>query len=421
MKHLSSLLLLCLSLVCCTACSPKYRIGKKLEAGMNNNPYLLGLVVFNPESNKEYINHNGSILFTPASNTKLVTFYAAYKTLGDSVPVLEYAKQGDSLIIRGTANPSTLYQSDSISLFEFFKNRGEELYLADATIEDHRYGTGWAWGDYQDYYQVEKNRFPLYGNIVSYQLKDDSLNVSPDYFYSKINRVDSLVKTRHSEQNIFFVQSDKNSSYTVPFKTSNELVAKLLSEELNRKVTLTPEGAFKYKTYYHGLYDSLYKQLLIPSDNFVAEQLLLQVGYKTTGKYSVPDAITFSLENYLSDLPQKPKWVDGSGLSRYNLFSPNDMIHVLSKMYSEIPFSKLKELLPAGGETGTIKGWYRKDQPYIYAKSGSLSNNHNLSGYLVTKKNNVLLFSFMNNHYMQPNSFIKTKMLEVFEFLYDHY
>ena len=137
--------------------------------------------------------------------------------------------------------------------------------------------------------------------------------------------------------------------------------------------------------------------------------------------YSVPDAIAFSLENYLSDLPQKPKWVDGSGLSRYNLFSPNDMIHVLSKMYSEIPFSKLKELLPAGGDTGTIKGWYRKDQPYIYAKSGSLSNNHNLSGYLVTKKNNVLLFSFMNNHYMQPNSFIKTKMLEVFEFLYDHY
>ena len=41
-------------------------------------------------------------------------------------------------------------------------------------------------------------------------------------------------------------------------------------------------------------------------------------------------------------LPQQPKWVDGSGLSRYNLFSPNDFIWLLNKMKNEMGMKRLK-------------------------------------------------------------------------------
>ncbi len=34
----------------------------------------------------------------------------------------------------------------------------------------------------------------------------------------------------------------------------------------------------------------------------------------------------------LVDLPQKPSWVDGSGLSRFNLFSPTDFVSVLHQI-----------------------------------------------------------------------------------------
>ena len=32
------------------------------------------------------------------------------------------------------------------------------------------------------------------------------------------------------------------------------------------------------------------------------------------------------LENQLKDIKQQPRWVDGSGLSRYNLFSPMSFV-----------------------------------------------------------------------------------------------
>ena len=131
---------------------------------------------------------------------------------------------------------------------------------------------------------------------------------------------------------------------------------------------------------------------------------------------------TFVLENYLKDLRQKPRWVDGSGLSRYNLFTPESMVHVLHKMYQEIPKERLLLFFPAGGQSGTLEEWYPGDaNPYIFAKTGSLGNNHNLSGYLLTKSGRTLIFSFMNNHFMDNPSEIKERMQRIFEGIRDTY
>ena len=128
------------------------------------------------------------------------------------------------------------------------------------------------------------------------------------------------------------------------------------------------------------------------------------------------------LENQLKDLKQKPRWVDGSGLSRYNLFSPMSFVEVLTKLYTSIPEERLFSLFPVGGEFGTIKNWYvGTDKPYVFAKTGTVGNNHNISGYLLTNSGKVLVFSFMNNHFKKTNAEIKQQMQATFEWLRDHY
>ncbi len=400
-----------------------HKIGKELSKQGKNNNYFRGFVVYNTSTGKEIINYNGNKYFTPASNTKLFTFYTAYKTFKDSVIGLQYAKRQDSLIIKGTADPTFLYGFEGSKTLAFLKKSPYNIYLLDEEIDEDPYGPGWAWDDYTYDYMPEKNLFPIYGNVVRMSKSNENISIIPDLFKNDVI-VDSLVKKRRDyDKNIFYVRPDEEfNDRLVPFKTSVQLVADLLSREIGKKVVVIPtKENIRLWDLNSVKYDSVYKKMLYVSDNFIAEQLMLQVANKVDSTYSVSKAIDYSLEHYLKGIPQKPRWVDGSGLSRYNLFTPESLVFLLKKMYKEIPHEKLFDYFPVGGQSGTLKNYYKNDQPYIHAKSGTLSNNYNLSGYLITKKGTVLIFSFMNNHYQGSPVFRKKEMERFFLKLYHTY
>jgi len=418
------LLLLILFLVL-TSCGITHQLKSELKKNQKETTFFKGFVLYDPVKKKGLINHNGSSYFTPASNTKLYTFYTAYRTFTDSVKSLAYIRAKDSLIIKGTADPSLLYYGiDSTKVINFLKNEQDSIYLVDAGIDETPYGSGWAWDDYQYYYMPEKSLFPIYGNLLTYTAFNDSIISTPSFFMKDITVLDSIVITRELTSNTFYLARNANEryEYEVPFITSNMLVVELLGKEIHKKINIIPDQKNYDFSFLHSLsYDDLYKQMLVVSDNFIAEQLLLQVGKKVADSYSVEAAIEYSLEHYLQELPQAPRWVDGSGLSRYNLFSPNDMVFLLEKMYQEIPRQKLLDYFPVGGETGTLKNWYANEKPFVYAKSGTLSNNYNLSGYLVTKKGKLLIFSYMNNHYKISTAEIKKEVERTLKKIYNAY
>lgn len=148
------------------------------------------------------------------------------------------------------------------------------------------------------------------------------------------------------------------------------------------------------------------------SDNFFAEQTLIMVSNEHLGYMNDEKIIDTLLKSDLKDVPQKPKWVDGSGLSRYNLFTPQSFVYILNKMKNEFGWERLKNILPTGG-TGTLSSYYKKDSGFIYAKTGTLSNNCALSGYLITKKGKLLVFSVLANNYQTGATPVR-KAVEIF-------
>jgi D-alanyl-D-alanine carboxypeptidase/D-alanyl-D-alanine-endopeptidase (penicillin-binding protein 4) len=107
-------------------------------------------------------------------------------------------------------------------------------------------------------------------------------------------------------------------------------------------------------------------------------------------------------------------WVDGSGVSRYNMFTPRSLVAVLKEIYITSSWDQIKTLFPSGGISGTLKS-YNVNQ--VYGKTGTLRHNHNLSGYLITKRGKTLVFSVMVNHFTSPTSEIRSGIGKVLSWL----
>ncbi len=379
-----------------------------------------GLVIWDHTSEKIVFDHNGDNYFTPASNVKIFTLYAAQRLLPKYTPTLKYAYVNDTLFVEGTGDPSWMhpYFQDSTGIVWLKKQDHIRLHLSN--YDGKRYGPGWAWEDYDTYFSPEISPMPIYGNVVSiYNV--DKLQVYPRYFENSIIKKDTSL-ARDEFSNTFYLGSEQDS-LEIPYRTSPKLTQVLLEGVLNKKVSLVDQFPRTVKKTLAGIEtDSLYRQMLVESDNFLAEQLLLTASSTLFDTLSIRKTINHMLENDLSDLKHPPRWVDGSGLSRYNLFTPNSMVHVLRKINAEIPEERLFALFPSWDASGTVSKWDNPEtEPFIYAKSGSLGNNYNLSGYLRTKSGKLLIFSFMNNHFRIPTSQVRTQIYQILNELHTSY
>jgi serine-type D-Ala-D-Ala carboxypeptidase/endopeptidase (penicillin-binding protein 4) len=400
---------------------------KSVSRRLNESPAFannhIGFSLYDIAEKKTLLEHNANRYFIPASNTKLFTYYASLKTLGDSIPAFHYQISGDSLILWGTGDPSFLNpdlpQSKAI---DFLKNRSEKIYFSNDNFTGSFFGDGWSWDDYNDYYAAEISGFPIHGNIVRFAgNKENGLNVSPNFFTEKTynwSKSNTFSVQRDMGANLFSYPAGKeikaNYGQDVPFKTGVEVTTALLTDLLKKEVAIINKSLEKSAKIFYSLpADTLYKRMLHVSDNMIAEQLMVLNANVLADELNVTVGINKSKEKYLADLPDVPKWVDGSGLSRQNLFTPRSIVALLQKIHDLVPEEKLFKILPAAGQSGTLKNLMKTDKPFIFAKSGSLNNNYCLSGFLVTKKGKTLIFSTMNNNFMKPTSEIRKEIISI--------
>lgn len=395
----------------------------------------VGFALYDPATGKTLACQNDSKYMTPASNTKLFTFYAGIKFLGKAVPALQYQIKGDSLIFWGTGNPLFLHPAvEDKAALDFLSARSEKLFYWKRPIIDDRFGPGWGWDDYNGYYSAEKAVFPIYGNSITTLLNRTKKNivVEPDYFKPNFsenpNPLDNRSRVNRAEDENDFVYQigepgdtdvEEIDTLTRPFLYSDNLFIELLSDTLNRAVNfyhgLPQIGAAR--TLYSLPTDTLYKHMLQPSDNLFAEQILLMASGMKSDTLSTMATINQMKDEVFTDWTDDAAWVDGSGLSRYNMFTPRTMIKLLRTLREEVGEERLFELLPAGGKSGTIRNWYAGEngEPYVFAKTGTLSNNHTLSGYIKTDSGKTLIFTFMVNHYNHSTTQVRESMAIVLE------
>ncbi len=420
-------ILILLAVIALSGCASLNERGfeKKVIRNFNQNRFgehFAGLMVYDPVSADTLVMIEGNKYFTPASNTKIFTLYASLKILGDSVPVLRYVRSGDTLYFRGTGNPSPFHPFFRDSSLADFLSGSDHLVYVPGHFREGRYGPGWAWEDFDSSFSPERSSLPLYGNLVNLS-RHSELTVEPAVFR------DSVLVLKHNTRrdegrNFFYLDPWRKDTLEVPFITSDALAVSLLKNITGKEVALGDSFPDKEPKVLMGNIpaDSLYRRLMQESDNFIAEQLLVVSSVALSDSLSSSLVRDFVLDTYLADLRHKPRWVDGSGLSRYNLFTPSSMVYVLEKLLREKGKEWVFGIFPSGGRNGTLKEWYPGDpDPYVYAKSGTLGNTYCLSGYLVSASGRLLIFSFMNNHFMEPTSEIKSRMQNILERIRDAY
>ena len=400
---------------------------KESEVFKNNHT---GFALYDMAEKKMLLQHNAERYFIPASNTKLFTFYASLKTLSDSIPAFHYQLSGDSLILWGTGDPSFLNPDlPKSKAFDFLKNRPEKIYFSNDNFTGSFFGEGWSWDDYNDYYAAELSAFPIHGNIVRFTgNKENTLNIQPKFFADKTynwSKSATFSVQRDIGTNLFSYPAGKeikaNYSQDIPFKTGVEIITALLTDTLKKEVIIINKPLEKSaKTFYSLPSDSLYFRMLQESDNMIAEHLMLECADVLTGELNTTLGIDKVKEKFLNDLPDAPRWVDGSGLSRFNLFTPRTIVALLNKIHEIVPEERLFKLLPAAGKSGTIRSLVKTDKPYIFAKSGSLSNNYCLSGFIVTKKGKTLIFSTMNNNFLKSTTEIRKEVGSILTEIYEN-
>ena len=368
-----------------------------------------GLLVIDPATEEVLIDYNSGRLFTPASNVKLFTALACLSILGDTVASIHYGITGDTLFFSGAADPSFLHPGFARQpAFDLLDREGLHLVYLPRIVSGGRFGPGWAWDDYQTSFSPERSAMPAYGNCAWFVRgeSNDSIAVTPGHFRkcTAIDSGDSATTThitRDEWRNRFVAKLSPGGdafSISLPFVYSDSLLCRLLSDTLHRCVSIAEDAEITLRAHPGIPLDSLLRPMLTDSDNFLAEQLLLMCADRISGNLDARLAIDWMMEGPMAEHRESLMWVDGSGLSRYNQASPAVVVSVLKKIHQRLPRERWALLLPICDLALPADAVKTNSASIIHAKSGSMRQVFNLSGYLYAGSGRLLIFSFMCNH-----------------------
>ena len=338
----------------------------------------IGIKVVAVDTGEVIYGKNTHKLHHPASTTKLFTGATALAKLGAgyrfettlSIDADVNAGVANNVYLKGRADP-VLQRNDIVKLGDTLLQTGIQSVQGNIVIDETYLdrvpeGPGWMWDDR-----------PLIISALSIR------EVKPDTnTWSRGLACGHLLKTALMEKGIRVTGGVVSG--TVP--SDAKVIAKHLSPPLA----------------------DILKLMNKPSDNWIAELIFKTIGAEVIGEPGTwqkgRQAVTEFLSKIMDD-PPVHRFVDGSGLSRYNLLNAELLTDLLVHTYHN--FALMPEYLsslPIAGVDGTLRnrmqGMYA--EKVLRAKTGTLSGVSALAGYTVTADDEVFAFGILISHYVGP-------------------
>ena len=164
----------------------------------------------------------------------------------------------------------------------------------------------------------------------------------------------------------------------------------------------TPAGATLLASAQSPRLSTLIQLTNTPSDNYLAESLLKDIGARLGGAGTTAAGAAVVRAEMLSKFGINPRLNDGSGLSRYDRTTPTQVVTVLKAMATDSTFVNSLALM---GDSGTLQtealGTIAAGD--CRGKTGTLHDVANLAGYCTGKDGHTLAFAFLANGLGDPD------------------
>ena len=338
----------------------------------------IGIKVVAVETGEVIYEKNAHKLHHPASTTKLFTAATALAKLGAGyqfettlyADAIVNAEVVGNIYLKGRADP-VLQPQDLVKLGGALLQIGVKSIRGDIVVDETYFdaiweGPGWMWDDR-----------PLWISALSIREVEPDANT-----VSRALACGHLLKTTLMEKGVRV--KGEIVSGTVPPDTRS--VAKHLSPPLA----------------------DILKLMNKPSDNWIAELIFKTIGAEVIGEPGTWRKGREAATNFLNEImgePPRHRFVDGSGLSRYNLLNAELLTKLLVYMYHN--FELMPEYLaslPIAGVDGTLSNRMQgmSAEKTLRAKTGTLSGVSALAGYTVTADDEVFAFGILISHYVGP-------------------
>lgn len=415
------------------------------------------------EPGKLLYERNSDKLLTPSSGLLAVTGAAAIQLLGNeyrfktevytSVPVpANGVVQGD-LIVKGYGDPS-LYTEDEItsekgrSLEEIERGLQEKgirkingnLVVDDSYFDNMRLGLGWPWDQESNPQFAQISALAVNHGTVKVKVqpavkagehasvfilpKTDSLQVINQAITVAATEPTSVTVTRFRGKNILLISgkipAGKEENRIITVEEPGLFTGAVLQEKLkqagiklaaNSKTIagIVPQGSVKLVEVTSEPLQDMVTHMVKEADSFYGEMLVKALGAEEGLPGTTEQGVT-RIQTWLKALGANPAFdmIDGSGLTRYNLISANQLVSVLELMakQDEDHFRHYLGTFPVAGVdrmlSERLKGTAAANN--VRAISGNVTGVSSLTGYVTTKEGERLAFSILMNGYAADTS-----------------